>query len=129
MEIIKQILKKILVFIHILVSLFLAFGFIMPEPFLFYFLFTWPAIYLHWQINDNRCILTDLEYYLDGKEQAPKNNYEFPFVKKQLAKINIKPTNDMQIYYFFIYGMTTFWIIGLIRYMYSRKEQKKADNI
>lgn len=121
MEIIRQLLKKIVIFTHILVALFMAIGFLFPSNFLFYFLFLWPGIYLQWQINNNRCILTDLEYYLDGKTPPPGNNYEFPFIKKQLANLNIQLKNDMQIYYFLIYGLTVFWIIGFIRYMYNRK--------
>jgi hypothetical protein len=129
MEIIKQILKKILAAIHILVFIFSIVGFIMPEPFLFYFLFVWPAIYLHWQINDNNCILSDLEhYYIDGKKPPSGNKYEFPFLQKQFANAGIK-LKHLDIYNFFIYGLTTFWIIGLIRYIYTRNNKKKLNNI
>jgi|Laugrespbdmm15sd_2_1035082.scaffolds.fasta_scaffold28858_2 hypothetical protein len=129
MEIIRFIIKKILGIIHSLVFIFSIVGFMMPEPFLFYFLFIWPTIYLHWQINDNNCILSDLEhYYIDGKTPPSGNKYEFPFLQKQLANAGIK-LKHLDIYHFFIYGLTAFWIIGLIRYMYIRKEQKKPNNI
>ncbi len=121
MEIIRQLLKKIVIFVHILVALFMVVGFLFPSNFLFYFLLVWPTVYFQWQINENRCILTDLEYYLDGKTPPPGNNYEFPFVKKQLANLNIQIKNDMQIYYFFIYLLTVFWIIGFIRYIIFKK--------
>ena len=123
MKIIRQILKNIVIFIHILVSIFMVIGFLFPTKFLFYFLFLWPAVYLHWQINDNRCILSDLEYYIDGKTPPPGNNYEFPNTQKKLAELGIK-LQHMDIYYFFMYGLSTFWIIGLIRYMYNRNNKK-----
>ncbi len=101
-------------------------GFMMPERFLFYFILSWPCIYLHWQINENRCILTDLEYYIDGKTPPQGNNYQFPNIQKKIAEFGIK-LQHMHIYYFFMYGLTAFWIIGFIRYMYNRNNKKKAS--
>jgi hypothetical protein len=122
-EFFKEIFKNITWLIHILISIFMVVGFLMPDSFLFYYLLSWPCVYLQWQLNNNNCILTQIEYYLDGKTLPPGNKYEFPFLKKQFASIGIK-LNDMQLYYFTTYGHTVFWIIGFIRYMYYRIYKK-----
>lgn len=124
MKIIKQIIKNIVHFIHLLISIFTVVGFLMPDRFLFYYILCWPSIYVHWQFNNQRCILNDIKYYLDDKIPPPGNKDEYPYIQKQLLNIGIKAQN-VHIHYFYMYGISAFWMIGLLRYIYIKN--KKVD--
>ena len=114
----KEILKTILVFIHKLIVYFMAFGFLLPHGFLLYFLLTWPLVYLHWQFNNNRCVLTELEYYLDDTPYPPTvdKDHNNPFVMKLLNDFGIH-LSDSQVHYGIMYGFTVSWMIGAFRYI------------
>jgi|LakMenEpi03Aug12_release.lakeMendotaPanAssembly.Ray.scaffolds.fasta_scaffold1713252_2 hypothetical protein len=116
-KILKTILKKILIIIHNLIVYFMAIGFLMPDFLLSFYIITWPSVYLHWQFNNNRCILTELEYYLDNKPYPPTvdADHDYIYISKMLRDLNIKMSND-KIHYSIVYGFTIFWIIGCIRY-------------
>jgi hypothetical protein len=109
---------NLLAIFHKLFVCFMFCGFLVPEKFLFYFIIIWPCVYLHWQFNDGRCVLTELQYYLDNKPFPPKvyksNNY--PFMRKMLSDININLSNS-QLHYAIIYGYTISCLIGVIRYI------------
>jgi hypothetical protein len=64
---IRIIVNKIVKFIHILVVFILLFGVFLPSKYLIYYIFLWPAIYIHWYFNDNQCMLSEIEYNLDEK--------------------------------------------------------------
>lgn len=113
----RKFLKKVVYLIHKLFVYFLIFGAFLPEKYLFYYIIAWPITYIHWQINNNRCILTQLEYALDDKPYPPtvdKDN-DSPFMKTIFDELNIKASNS-EIHYTIVYGNTIFWLIGVIRY-------------
>ncbi len=117
-KILKKILKTIIIIIHNLIVYFMAFGVLMPDGLLSLFIITWPSVYLHWQFNNNRCILTELEYYLDNKPYPPTvdDDHDYVYIKKMLTDLNIKLSNN-SIHYSILYGFTIFWIVGCIRYI------------
>jgi hypothetical protein len=96
------------------------FGFLLPETFLFYFIFTWPMVYLHWQFNNGRCILTELEYYIDNRPYPPPANkdHDYPFMRSVFADFNIK-ISDEEIHSLILFGLTGTWTIGFLRYLQS----------
>jgi hypothetical protein len=116
----KKIFKKVVYLIHKLFIYFLILGAFLPKKYLFYYIIAWTITYIHWQFNKQRCILTQLEYFIDNKAFPPKvdedNDYnDFPFIKSIFDELNIKIGNS-EIHYMGIYGNNIFWLIGVIRY-------------
>jgi hypothetical protein len=103
--------------------LILIFGVLLPNYLLFIFILMWPCIYFHWKINNYKCILTELEYYLDDKPFPKVNDKEYPFIKKELLNFGIN-LSHIQIHYIVIYGFTILWIIGFIRYIIYKKNDE-----
>jgi hypothetical protein len=127
-QIVKDILKEILIKTHEFIGLFTLFGCLIPNRYLPIFIATWPLIYLSWQLNYNRCILTDLEYYLDNKKFPPiiQDDYNYPFIRRMLKKINSKYADEKelsnkQFHYFMVSLATITWLLGLIRYLNYKK--------
>ena len=115
----KKILKPIVRTIHILLIIFFFAGAFIPKKYLILFIFTWPLLYLHWQTNNNKCIFTEIEYWLDDNEEEVLNQYEnFPFMTCMLNGLNIKIKGKKTKYYIFCTILTFFWLIGLYRYFY-----------
>jgi len=112
----KNILIKLLVFLHVLILLFIIFGFLLPSKYLIIYVLFWPLIYLHWQLNNNNCYLTELQYKLENKPLQVTTENNYPFVKGVLNNIGIK-MNDNNIHKLVIYGITFLWLIGFIRFL------------
>jgi hypothetical protein len=84
-----------------------------PTPsILKYFIFTWPIVFLHWQLNDGICCLTQFEYWLDNKKNLPKINPSFIYFKNLL---NIKMSNTLLLQLGCFFSTVT-WSIGVYRY-------------
>jgi len=113
----KKFLKKVVYLIHKLFVYFLVFGAFLPEKYLFLHIIAWPLTYIHWQFNEQRCILTELEYLIDNKPFPPKvqEDDDFPFMKNIFDEIGIKIKNS-ELHNIIVYGNTIFWLIGVIRY-------------
>ena len=114
---IRKILKKVVYLIHKLFVYFLILGAFLPEKYLFYYIISWPITYIHWQFNEQRCILTQLEYFMDNKPYPPKveEDQDFPFMKSIFDEIGIKMSNS-ELHNTVIWSNTIFWLIGVIRY-------------
>ena len=112
----KNILIKLLVLLHVLILLFMIFGFLLPSKYLIIYVLCWPSIYLHWQLNNNNCYLTELQYKLENKPLQVTTENNYPFVKGVLNNIGIK-MNDNNIHKLVIYGITFLWLIGFIRFL------------
>ena len=115
--IMRNFLKKVVYLIHKLFVYFLILGVFLPEKYLFLYIIAWPLTYIHWQFNGQRCILTQLEYFLDNKSIPPKidEDPDAPFMKSILSEIGIK-MSDSEIHYTVCYSNTILWSIGVIRY-------------
>ncbi len=113
----RKILKTMVVVVHRIIVYFMFIGVLLPNHLLFYYLCVWPGVYLHWQINDQHCILTQLEYYLDGRKFPPKaqDDHNYPFAQGILRTIGIY-IHDSQLHGLILFVLTTLWIIGFIRY-------------
>ena len=112
----KYFLIKLLVFLHVFILFFMIFGFLLPSKYLIIYVLFWPLIYLHWQLNNNNCYLTELEYKLENKPLPSSREHNYPFVKGVLNNIGIK-MNDANIHKLVIYGITFLWLIGFIRFL------------
>lgn len=119
LDFIKRVLIFLLSSLHEIFVYFMIIGFIVPYRYLYIFLLSWPSVYLHWQFNNNRCCLTQLEYYLKNIPEPPSidKDHNYPFINKILNKFNIYLSHD-KIHYCILYGLTICWIIGLLRFIY-----------
>lgn len=113
-------LTNLVVFIHTLIVLFLFWGFLLPKKYLIYHLIAWPIVWLHWQLNNQRCILTEWEFKLRGIDDAQiikVTENDSPFMRKFYKVIfgNDKTISNETIHNSVVFGFTFAWIISLIR--------------
>jgi len=124
---IRIILSKILKYIHILVNVIIFFGIFLPAKYLIYYLFLCPFIYLHWQFNDNQCMLSELEYKLDDNFSSnikEMNNYNYRSIKDLFKIFGIYFDNID--HFLLIKICMILWVIAFIRYLvYYRKNISK----
>ena len=83
---------------HSLLSVYLAFGWMLPllnNKILIGFV---PCVYVNWLVDDHRCILTRLEHHymeLEGKKEDRQIDIpEVGFVQSKLKSYNIQLTRE-----------------------------------
>jgi hypothetical protein len=108
-------LIKILLFIHGLFVLFLFFGFLLPKKYLLLHLVTWPLVWLHWQLNNQKCILTEWEFNLRDEPIPHIKDNHSPFMKKFFRITLGRNISNESIYYLTNIGFTIAWLITLLR--------------
>ena len=120
----KKILKLAIILVHKIIVFSMIFGFLIPKKYLLFFIILWPSVYLSWQLNNNKCILTEIEYYLDNKKYSPSvtEDHDYPFIRRMLSNININLTNqkilsNKHIHYIIVLLLTLLWFIGLVKYL------------
>jgi hypothetical protein len=119
----KKILKLAIILIHKIIVFFMISGFLIPKKYLFFYVIMWPSVYLSWQLNNNKCILTQIEYYLDNNKFPPlvQDDHDYPFIRRMIKNISPKLANqkiltNKQIHYIIVLSLTILWFIGVIRY-------------
>ncbi len=70
-------------------------------------------MYLDWNMNDHRCILTQIENKLRGRKYTPDVYTLFSLVLKKFG-INISQQTTCKI---IVYGSTVCWVIAFLRYV------------
>lgn len=112
------ILGNLIGILHGIFVFLMMFGFVLPGSLLKYYLLLWPLTWLHWQINDDKCILTELEYKLKGKTEIPKSksDHNYPFMRKLYSMFNINLT-DNEIHMFIITKINILWLFGALRFL------------
>lgn len=122
---IKTALLNFVKIFHNLLVFFIVFGVFVPKKYLIYFLFVWPIVFIHWQTNSNRCVLTELEYWLEGKPYPKsqtnsanvlKADPPSPFIRKITGTL-FDGFTDGELHKTILGLFTLFWVIGLIRYL------------
>jgi hypothetical protein len=113
-----EFLQKIITALH--VSLFIVFtiGPFLPGKYLIYYLFLWPAIYVHWYFNDDNCMLTEIEYNIDRQHYNGINEYMFHSKSgffSILNKLNIFFPNFDSFNNWLNYYRSVLWIVAFIR--------------
>lgn len=104
--------------IHIAVPLTVILGWIWPaRPWLVVYLIFLPALFLHWKINRNSCLLNNLENWLRYRRwRAPEHNpEEGAWLRTLLANstgiVLTRSRMDTVIYL----TMGVCWLLGLAR--------------
>lgn len=112
----KFILIDILDKIHKLVVYFSFLGFLLPKKYLIYHLFAYPLLRVHWKLNNNRCILTELEYKLKNMNNPPiyKEDHDYPYMQKLFKSYGFNFDNK-QLHDITMNGLLLSWIITSIR--------------
>jgi hypothetical protein len=126
------ILSKAVRYIHYAFMLLLVFGFILPHKYLIYYLFLLPGILIHKNLNDNKCMLTELESLLDNKNLNINNHeevryYQFDNIFNILKKIDIRFYHGDLFLSTYLNISIVCWIIGFIRFIVYYK--KNISNI
>ena len=75
-----------------------------------------PIIYIQWELNDQRCILTDIESYLlhmDNTNNNDTNTALWPIIQKYINKYCHLTDNNISIIFLVI--LIIGFIISLLR--------------
>lgn len=127
-----EIIEKIIVFFHVFLIFIITIGPFLPGKYLIYYLFLWPAIYFHWHFNDNKCMLTEIEYNINKKffnNIVVYDYYNKIYLFSILRKLNINFSNFDSFDNFFLLFSSILWIIAFIRALiYYRKDFSKDWN-
>ena len=95
-----QVIAYIVTIIHIIIILFTIFGCVLPINYLMYHILMLPIIYIQWELNDQRCILTDFESYLLNMNNT--NNALWPRIQKYINKYCHLTDNNISIIFLVI---------------------------
>ena len=122
----RKVLKQIFIIFHLFLILIFIIGPFLPGKYLIYYLFLWPLVYIHWYFNDDRCMLTELEYNTDTDFFSSFNEYSF-FSKDSIfsvfKKIDIFFDSEHSFNKSLDKIRTTLWIVAFIRaVIYYRKD-------
>lgn len=112
-------LANLINFIHTIFVLLMQYGFILPKSFLKYYLLLWPITLLHWKLNNNNCILTQIELKLRGIKED--KDYNYPFMKKLYFNIFNLDLTTKQIHNFLGLKNNILWLIGAAIYLRYKK--------
>ena len=100
--------------IHNAFVTFIAIGFILPTNYLIIYLCCWPLIYLHWHFNDDKCILTQIEDRMRGKNYT-HNVYISNMRRLQKYGIEISYNESRAL---ILCGTSIIWLIAFYRYVF-----------
>jgi len=102
----KSVLLKIVRFIHSIIGVIMCWGCLLPQQFLYIPVLAFPLVYLQYQFNEYRCILSDLQIYLGDKDM--RLDSEWPAIRSSISKItDDSKISDTQIKM----GMYGIWIL------------------
>jgi hypothetical protein len=128
-KLLHKLLHILLVFLHVSLILIFVIGPFLTGKYLIYYLFLWPAIYFHWYFNDNKCMITEIEYNIDKNFFSNIDEYRHYSKSKFfsiLNKVNIIFTNFDSFDNFLNYYRSILWIIVFIKALiYYRKDIAK----
>jgi hypothetical protein len=117
---IQKIISLFFKISHFVLLFILIFGVFLHPKYLIYYLFLWPAIYIHWYFNDNKCMLTELESNFDDKHVNLNNHeevrhYKYIEIFEGLKKFNIY-FDSIDSFTSYLYDIIMVcWFFGLIR--------------
>ena len=122
----KELTRKVLVFIHLLVAVLIIIGPFLPGRYLIYYLLLWPMLHIHWHLNNGMCMLTELEYNTDTNFFSNINEYIFfsrDNIFSFLRKINIFVSDEQSYHNLLEKIRGALWIVAFIRALiYYRKD-------
>ena len=110
-----MVLVQLLAALHLASTFFLLFGCLVPQKFLWVHALFWPLVFLHWQLNNGNCILSDLQKKA-GDLQLKSNEGSWPYVRGLLANFGYTSNiQDNQIRDAIYTVYTVSWAVSLYR--------------
>ena len=101
--------------VHLVSTLFLFFGCLVPQKFLWVHALFWPLVFLHWQLNNGNCIITDLQKKV-GDQQLTAKSGSWPYIRGLLSKfVDTQAISDNQIRDAIYTLYTVSWAVSLYR--------------
>jgi hypothetical protein len=96
------------------------FGCFLPKKYLPFHLLSWPLVYLHWKTNNNKCVISQIEYKLKynttiNSPTSDNHDDDYYFMKKIFKDIGADFSNK-QLSYLTYSLFTISWIISFFRY-------------
>jgi len=125
---------NLIIYLHKFFIYFLFGGFLLPDNLLLIHVMAWPLTIISWSLNNNNCIFTQLENYIELGIWSNKSNQgnEFKFISNFISEnfyINVdKPDNRRSILKFLYLMFTIAWVISVTRYI-SYINRKKIKPI
>lgn len=121
----NQLFNNLLNIIHNSITFIITIGPFLPAKYLIYYLFIGPTLYFHWLYNDNKCMITELEFKTDNNFFNNFTEYIFYKTKRTFSnynKFNINFKSFESYYKAMIYYIIILWIVAFIRALvYYRK--------
>jgi hypothetical protein len=105
--------------VHIIILIVVVLGWAWPEPhWLIAYLIFLPAMFLHWKLNRDACILNNLENWLRHRRwRAPETNREEGAWLRTLLADATGITLTRARMDAVIYGtISLFWLVALVRF-------------
>ena len=87
-------ISNIIRWIHYLIVLFLFFGFLLPDKYVWTYILYVIILRIHWLINNDKCILTELEQKFSPIEEQMRTDTRYPFIGKMMSNFNIAFTDE-----------------------------------
>ena len=109
-------LVKTISWVHILCIVYLLFGFLSPLPLLIFHLLAIPAVIMQWRMNNNQCVLTQLQKKVEALDKNASKELEGNFTKELFLKWGIILTDKQLL--FVIYGLLiSSWCVSFSRFI------------
>lgn len=124
----KVFIKEIHI-IHRIIVYFILFGFLLPINFIHIHTIFLPMVYLYWKLNNDSCILTEIEYKLKNIDhENTQNELNYPFIKKIFSEFGFTLTNKQMDKFITIY-LITVWFISIILLIKYYKKKSNYNNL
>ncbi len=115
MEILRKVLLGLLKIVHLVILLFVVFGWLLPRNWLLIHLIFVPLMVLQWQFNQGSCILTNWENAIRGNTKI-KTQQQGQFIKGILGKF-CQPLPSDAVIKRWVYGVIALsWILSAIHW-------------
>ncbi len=106
-------------YLHLAMLALIVLGWLLPgRGFLIFYLFFIPAVVLHWKLNNDACILNNLENWLRYRSwRAPERNPEEGAWLRTLIKSRTGVALSPRAMDLVIYGaMALFWVLAWVNF-------------
>lgn len=106
-------LAKFVFALHLFMMVVLIFGWMMPPWFLKFHMILVPACIVQWWLNNDQCILTQIQYHFEGRKVEPGEQGQF--IKGLFMKFGVNPSETFLL--ILVYGiMITSFSLSYYRY-------------
>ena len=110
-----MVLVQLLAALHLASTFFLLFGCLVPKQFLWVHALFLPLVFLHWQLNNGNCIVTDLQKKA-GDQHLTTESGSWPYIRGLLANFgDTRAISDTQIHIAIYTIYTVSWAVSLYR--------------